>query len=183
MQLMAVQCLAAVMIFVASIGGCDQGSAHARRQAGENGTTTVYLVRHAEKQDDGDDPSLTSEGQARARALATRLKDARIQQIFATDTRRTQQTAAPLAKKLKLRVQVVSAEDTDAMAGRILDHPGGNILVVAHSNTIGPIIEGLGGEAIDPIDESEFDNLYIVKIAPSGDVTVNRERYGEPGDD
>ena len=32
--------------------------------------TTVYLVRHAEKQHSGNDPALTSCGQARAQALA-----------------------------------------------------------------------------------------------------------------
>jgi len=182
MHSMVIHSLAVVMIFVASIGSCDQRSAPARQQASEKGTTTVYLVRHAEK-GQGDDPSLTEEGQARARALATRLKDAHIQQIFATDTRRTQQTVAPLAKKLKLRVQVVSAEDIQGMVDRIESHPGQNILVAAHSNTIGPIIEGLGGEAIDAIDEEEFDHLYIVKITSSGEVTVKQERYGSPDDE
>ena len=181
MHSIMVQCLAMASIVMASIGSCGQ-TTPAKQRAGK-ATTTVYLVRHAEKEDDGDDPALSEDGQARANSLANRLKDAGIQRIFATDTRRTQQTVAPLARRLKLKVHVVAAEDTDAMARRVLDCPGENILVAAHSNTIGPIIQGLGGEEIDPMDESEFDNLYIVKIASAGDVIVKHERYGEPGGD
>lgn len=181
MNSMLIQCLMMVMIALMSIGGCERRSTAAKAQT-DQGTTTVYLVRHAEK-GDGDDPSLTEEGQARAKALATRLKDAGIQRVFATNTRRTRQTVSPTAHRFKLQVQVVAAQDIDAMARSILDCTGENILVAAHSDTIGPIIEALGGGAIDPIAEDEFDNLYIVTITPPGDVTVKHERYGEPGGD
>ncbi|MCC6423183.1 MAG: histidine phosphatase family protein [Phycisphaerales bacterium] len=177
---MAIQCL--MMVVMATIGSCDSRPTHARQQADQR-TTTIYLVRHAEKENDGADPDLSAQGQARAKALSTRLKDAGIQRIFATNARRTQQTVAPLAKWLKLKVQVVSADDIDAMVSRISDCTGENILVAAHSNTIGPIIEGLGGDTIDPIDESEFDNLYIVTITPTGDVIIKHEHYGQPSGD
>ena len=64
---------------------------------------TVFVVRHAERADDGaakleDDPDLSAAGRARAEALAAALEDAGITAIFATQYKRTHQTAAPLAK-------------------------------------------------------------------------------------
>ena len=57
----------------------------------------IYLVRHAEKAA-GDDPDLTVVGRARADILANELKQAGLTAIYSTDTRRTRQTALPIAK-------------------------------------------------------------------------------------
>ena len=51
------------------------------------------------------DVQLSPEGQKRAECLASTLKDAGIKQIYVTDVTRTQQTAAPLAKALKIKPQ------------------------------------------------------------------------------
>ena len=59
--------------------------------------STIFLVRHAEKKT-GDDPDLTKAGHARAESLAKMLKDADITAIYTSEVKRTQQTAAPLAK-------------------------------------------------------------------------------------
>ena len=54
---------------------------------------TIYLLRHAEKADDGShDPVLTVQGQQRAKNIADMLSHANIQQIYATDYQRTQLT-------------------------------------------------------------------------------------------
>ena len=77
--------------------------------------STVFVVRHAERADAGsagagmmaNDPDLAEAGRARAESLATALKDAGITAIYATQFKRTQQTAAPLAKALGVPVTTV----------------------------------------------------------------------------
>ena len=59
---------------------------------------TTLLIRHADiPENGGDDPHLSHAGVHRAEALAALLRDAAVGAIFATDTRRSQQTAEPLA--------------------------------------------------------------------------------------
>jgi len=66
-------------------------------------TTTIYLVRHAEKQTTGNgsmmisDPDLTEDGRLRAKALADTLAGKKITAVYATQYKRTQQTAEPTA--------------------------------------------------------------------------------------
>jgi broad specificity phosphatase PhoE len=129
----------------------------------------VFLVRHAERADSASgkppkmatDPDLSDEGKARAASLATVLKDAEITAIFATEFKRTQQTAAPIAKALGLTVKIVPSTDPADLLGQIKASKG-NVLVVGHSNTVPDVIKGLGGPAVPSIPDNEFDNLYVV---------------------
>ena len=49
--------------------------------------TTVYMVRHAEKEK-GDDPALTDNGKKRAERLAKLLKNENVVKVYSTETRR-----------------------------------------------------------------------------------------------
>src|SRR5256885_10300007 len=70
----------------------------------------VFIVRHAEKTaTGGNDPDLSVAGQKRAEALARIVKDSQITTVFVTEFKRTQQTAAPTAKKAPLNPNVVPA--------------------------------------------------------------------------
>ena len=60
--------------------------------------TTIYLVRHAEKQA-GDNPDLTVVGRARADILSRELQDAGLTEVWSTDTIRTIETAKPTATR------------------------------------------------------------------------------------
>ncbi len=131
---------------------------------------TVLVVRHAERADAAraqgatmmaDDPELSAAGRARAEALASTLKDAGVTEIFVTEYKRTQQTAAPLAKLLGVAVQTVSSKDTAALVSR-LKSAKGNVLVVGHSNTVPDIIKGLGIATPVTIGEADYDNLFVV---------------------
>lgn len=136
---------------------------------------TVVLARHAEKAaEPKDDPPLSAAGERRAGRLADLLEKSGVTALYATDTRRTQQTLAPLAARLGLTVTVVSAKDTAAMAQAILGHPGGTVVVAGHSNTLGPILEALGAPAIEPIGDGDYDNLYVATIFAPGKATVLR---------
>ena len=113
-------------------------------------TTTIVLLRHAEKQVGAiDDAPLTPQGELRATRLAQMFGDAetfgRVKQIYVTDTRRTQQTAAGLAQRLNLKPDVSTARSSTAeLARRVLrENRGGLAIVVGHSNTVPQIVAQL----------------------------------------
>jgi broad specificity phosphatase PhoE len=125
----------------------------------------IFLVRHAERADAGGpaqaDPSLTETGRARAAALAKELRDAGITAIYTSEFRRAQQTAAPLAKSLGVKVEVIPARDSAALLAN-LHTASGNVLVVGHSNTVPEIIKALGVSSPLTIAEKDYDDLFLV---------------------
>jgi broad specificity phosphatase PhoE len=128
----------------------------------------VFVVRHAEKAAAAgaggmmaDDPDLSDEGRARAESLARMLKDAGVKAIFATEFKRTQQTAAPLAKALGIHVVSIGSRDNSTLV-EMVRKAAGNVLVVGHSNTAPMILKELGVQDSVTIDDSEYDNLFIV---------------------
>jgi 2,3-bisphosphoglycerate-dependent phosphoglycerate mutase len=124
--------------------------------------STLFVVRHAEKaKGGGDDPDLSKRGRARAEALAKMLKDADITAIYATQFKRTQQTAAPLAEMLRLKIKVVPAKDSAALVARLRDAKR-NVLVVGHGNTIPDLVKGIGLATPISIAENDYDTLFIV---------------------
>ncbi len=122
----------------------------------------VFIVRHAEKgQSGGVDPELSKAGLARARRLAEVLKDAGISAIYATEFKRTQQTATPLARKIGVSVTVVPAKETASLVSK-LGRSSGNALVVGHGDTIPDLIKALGIANPVAIGENDYDNLFVV---------------------
>ena len=127
----------------------------------------TYVVRHLEKAE-GDDPPLSEKGAERAGQLAELLADSEIAAIFATETRRAMETAAPLAQKLRLRVRPYDPRDPDALVGAARQ-AGGPVLVVGHSNTVPDLVARFGGPAQPPLSEEDYGTIFIV--APDGTVT------------
>ncbi len=148
-------------------------------------TTTIVLVRHAEKQPGTiDDAPLTPQGEQRAARLAQMLGDAdtfgRVQKIYITDTKRSQQTAEELAQRLNLKPVVVEAGTTArALADRVLsENRGGVALVVGHSNTVPQLVARLAhADQVPPIREEEFDTMYVVTVPTIGRASVLRLKY------
>ena len=130
-------------------------------------TTTVILVRHAEK-GVGTDPPLTPAGDQRAQELVHVVEQAHIQAIYTTQYLRTKQTAQPLANHLNLTTIVVPVTQNIEQHARdvvanILEHDKGkSVLVVGHSNTVPRIIEELSIVSPPQITESEFNRLFVV---------------------
>ncbi len=116
--------------------------------AAQQNVRTIFLVRHAEKASAAADAPLSPEGEKRAECLAGMLKDAGIKQIYVTDVTRTQQTAAPLAKALKIKPTILPAKDPNALIKNLVYTGGGNILVVGHSDTIPFVIARLQGGTV-----------------------------------
>jgi broad specificity phosphatase PhoE len=142
----------------------------------------IVCVRHAEKADASIDTALSAAGMARAAALATALRDTKIDAIYVSPFHRTQQTAAPLAALLGLTPKVDPQTDADALA-KILHtkHPDGHVLVVGHSDSIRAILKALGHVPSVPIkiDDSEFDHMFLAVPSTTGPPTVIHLRYGK----
>ncbi len=157
------------------------------QSAGEIKVTTVYLVRHAEKAaEPAADPPLLEAGTKRSEELARKLGNARIKTIYTSQYLRTKQTAEPLAKQLGIAVTIIpvkmsatnprelSQEYLTEMAERVYSNPGGSVLIVGHSNTIPEIIKALGVESTLTIEDTVFDDLFIVHAYARGKASMTR---------
>ena len=141
----------------------------------------VIVVRHAERADGGamsaakqTDPLLSVEGEARAKRLAAMLADSGIRAIYATEYKRTQDTAKPIAEKLGLKVQIQKGQDTAGLVALLKSsHAKDVVLVVGHSNTLPDIIKSLGGPAFK-IPDDEYDTIYFLVPATG---TLSKIRY------
>ena len=136
-------------------------------------TTRVVVVRHAEKRlDQGSDPDLTEEGQARAKRLAAMVERLGVGAAYASQFKRTQQTVEPAARAASVEVQVVDARKPGELAKRIREENAGEVVVVSgHSNTVPAILAALGVAEPLRIDESDYGNLFVVTL-----------REGEPAE-
>jgi len=141
-------------------------------------TTTIYIVRHAEKAGNTANPPLSVAGQARAQELIRVLGDDDFDAVFVTHFTRTQQTGGPLTTFKGLVAQQYQAGDTQSVVDTILaDHTGGRVLVVGHSNTVDDIAAALGATGLSDLAEDQFDRLFVVHRF--GDVAhIDRLRYG-----
>jgi probable phosphoglycerate mutase len=139
----------------------------------------VFLVRHAEKTDDGKDPELSEEGKKRTEVLAEMLRSANIRHVHSTDFIRTRETAAPIAKAAGLEIEKYDPKDLAGFAKKLRE-TGGRHLVVGHSNTTPELTKLLGGDAGTAIDEKgEYDRLYIVTVGKDGTVNSVLLRFGK----
>jgi broad specificity phosphatase PhoE len=144
-------------------------------------TTTVLVVRHAEKTSDASDAVLSDVGWERARELQRVTADAGVTVLFASQYVRAQQTLEPIAKRLGLEIYTHDASDSEGLARKILrDHAGEVILVSGHSNTVPEIVAALGAPEPPAMTDAEYDNLYIVSVGVAGEVTVVHLQFGQP---
>ncbi len=125
---------------------------------------TIFLVRHAEKVSNAPDAVLNDAGHARAECLASTLADAGIQAIYVTDVRRVQQTAEPLAARLKLTPIVTPKADLAGLVAKLRSGDAMQVLVVGHQDTVPKTIAALGAGNVQPIADSQFDILFVVTL-------------------
>lgn len=158
----------------------DQTSPATSDQEKESQTVVVYLVRHAEKSDDGtDDPPLSVAGRIRAEELRALLADGELTQIHTTDLKRTRETVRHIAEDAGLDLQLYDPRNLENFAETLRATPGQH-LVSGHSNTTPALVAALGGDPDRPIDELEYDRLYIVVIQPGQPTVTTLLRFGEP---
>ncbi|WP_305031224.1 phosphoglycerate mutase family protein [Hymenobacter convexus] len=144
--------------------------------------TTIYIVRHAEKDSTSDaaDPTLSALGQARALALRQTLEKRHPAALFTTDTKRTRATLEPLAGALKLEPQVYDPRRGRDLADRVLkEYAGKSVVIVGHSNTILSLIDDFGAiPPVEEIGENEYEYLFTVHSAEGMQPIVETRGYG-----
>jgi 2,3-bisphosphoglycerate-dependent phosphoglycerate mutase len=148
----------------------------------------VFALRHADRKPDPED-DLSPAGIKRAELLARMLAESGIQTAFCSDAIRTQRTIQPLKQLLgaQLEVVVVATGGAGGIAGHVkaIVHEVKGLpddavaAIVGHTNTVGPIIEGLTGRTVEPIADQQFDRLFALSIPAAGAATVAPMRYGQ----
>lgn len=130
----------------------------------DNGITLIF-IRHAEKmQNDAPDPQLTEKGILQSRHLVDVLKNVNIDAIYSTKTKRTLSTVEPISTARKLDVIVYDTKTVDIMQLANV-YQGQTILIVGHSNSTPKLINSLlGMDKYPPIDDNDYNNLYIVTV-------------------
>ncbi|MBS3746453.1 MAG: histidine phosphatase family protein, partial [Wenzhouxiangellaceae bacterium] len=147
-------------------------------------STTVIVVRHAEKVDDSRDPALSEAGLERAQALAAALEHAGVDAAYASQYRRTRLTAAPTAESAGLAVQIepiegdIPAWAQDFAAALAQHHAGETVLVAGHSNTVPPLVAALCGCEVDPLAEDDYDRLFVIQRVGEVNPALITARYG-----
>jgi len=153
--------------------------------AKKSDTTTILIVRHAEKQvNAGDDPHLSDAGVARAEALAGVAENANVGAVYVSQFVRTQETAAPLLMKHGdipvVTLPVAKSEDYPKLLVNAImkSHSGKTVLVVSHSNIVPGIVQELTKVKVPPIADDEFSRLYIVTLRPGAPPQLIAAQYG-----
>ena len=150
--------------------------------AGKSAITTIYLVRHAEKDSTSgpDDPTLSPMGKVRAQALSKALARHRPVALFTTETKRTRATLEPLATATGLSPQVYDPKRGHDLADRILKEYGGkSVVIVGHSNNVLSLIDDFGATPpVDEIGENDYEYLFTVRVATGLMPTVDMAGYG-----
>lgn len=151
---------------------------------------TVIIVRHAEKADPAAgldaDPVLSEAGQARARALAVELADARPSVILTSPLQRTRLTAAPTAEHNAVTIEAVPLDGgiqthLAAIVAKVEAAPDdATILIVGHSNTVPLIARALGYAEAADMPECEYDRLTTLHLLGEGRAHGEVSRYGAP---
>jgi phosphohistidine phosphatase SixA len=149
----------------------------------------VFALRHADRTTTGDD--LSPAGHKRAQLLARMLAESGLSVVVHSDAVRAVRTVEPLKQKLGNALTVKEVDfgdpnnpDPDFHIAKVIDfvkaQPAAAVVaVVSHSNTVGPILKGLGGPN-PPIGDNEFDKLFVLFRSSTGPAGVTMLRYGAP---
>ena len=147
----------------------------------------IFILRHADRIQEDD---LSTKGRDRAQLLARMLYGSGVSIAYRSDTMRARQTLEPLKEVLgsKLQVETIGITTPATPSGhvkKIVDAikalPSDKVVVVvSHSNTVGSIVEGLGGKPGAPIGDNEFDRLFILARTQTMLTDGVQIRFGEP---
>lgn len=128
-------------------------------------TTTIFLIRHAEKVDNSKNPDLSKAGLERAEHWKNILAQVSIKAVYSTDFLRTIQTATPTATSKNLEIIKYDPKTIDLKKLK-KEHKGQAFLIVGHSNTTPDLANRFINQKVyEPIDDTVFGNLYIITIS------------------
>ena len=153
-------------------------------QKPKSGKTSVYVVRHAEK-DISDkkntDPALSEAGKVRAADLTRMLSKQKFAAVFSTNYIRTKATVSELAQKNGLVIEIYDPRKPDVLTHLIkTKYSGKKVLIAGHSNTVLELVEALGGHRpLKELTEEDYDLLFQLKLK-SDKISLKTIRYGAP---
>ena len=124
--------------------------------------SSFYVMRHLNTVPGTADPDLTPEGQRQAQLLANWIGSEPPATIFVSNTRRAQQTAAPLAARLGITPIIYNPADTAGLISDVMKEPH-PVLIVGHSNTVPEIVQALGGIRPNPIAHDQFGEIWHIR--------------------
>lgn len=140
---------------------------------------TIILVRHAEKEiSDDADPNLSSEGIKRAQRLVEKIKKYKPGAVYSTNYLRTLDTAGPMAKHRKLKVQIYDTRKQAELVDEIMKSKTKRYLIVGHSNSI-PALANLliKKDLFKSLDENEYGTIWLIRIKNEKVVKVEMLEY------
>jgi len=141
-----------------------------------------YLVRHSEKDTvKKDDPILSEIGEKRSEELSRILKQTRIDEVYSTIYMRTLMTGEPITKAKGLSIKPYDPKELKAFAEQLKSRDQiKSTLIIGHSNTTPQMVAFLADidpEELPKIDESDYDNFYIVVVHQDGTVNYNNYKF------
>lgn len=148
----------------------------------QNKKITIILLRHAEKdlsdEENTADPNLSAEGRGRAERLVKIVEEYKPLQIYASEYKRTQQTAAPLAGERKLAVKSYDTRNLKELAAEIRSiKKSRRIVVIGHNNTT-PALANLllKTNQFRSLGENEYGKIWVIRLE-NGRATVMILKY------
>ena len=142
--------------------------------------TTLILVRHAEKADDGTkDPPLSEAGKERTRALVNLLRETPVDVIYTTPYNRTRETVAPLAILKGKTLREYKPHDWDELQKIIKENKGKTIVMAGHSNTTPWVARVLTGNDYPDWKDDDYNNVLIVSVVGEREANVVWLTYGD----
>ena len=124
---------------------------------------TIYLVRHAEKQQGSDNPHLTQCGKFRAMQLSQMLKNVELKKIYSTSYFRTLETATPTAELMGLGIKQYAPNGLLQLARQVKQDKE-NVLIVGHSNTTPELASVLLNHDVQKMTEVEYQHLFQIQV-------------------
>jgi broad specificity phosphatase PhoE len=85
------------------------------------------------------------------------------------------QTAHPIAKLLDIKISNYDPRKLKEFATKVLEQKN-NALIVGHSNTTHTLTKLLGGEAGEPIEETDYERLYELQFE-DGHIITRRLKF------
>jgi len=157
--------------------GCWAGCTAPKQETKPHTTTTVILIRHAERDNLF---VITPQGRQRAQALVDAVSNMDITAIYSPDLERNLDTVTPLAIHLGLDITLtprINKSTINNLVSEILTrHRGEAVLLVGNgSGNLRLLHQRLGGTGEGPYQYGDF---FVYTIPDQGPARVKKSRYG-----
>lgn len=160
----------------------DSSPGQAVCNAAEQPISLVFIVRHAEKDDD----CLSPQGKERSQRLADVFRRLKVHHLIASTVCRTRETLEPLAAQQKIAPGQIAAvgdlglDSAEAVARLVRTYRAGDVTVIAHhSTTVEAIAVALGvaKKEAASIDTSGHDAIALVLLPTAGAAQLAQLSY------